>query len=172
MLYYLNGGGGLLSFDTGFGFWVLFSTLLFLFLMNKYLVPPIMKALKEREERIKDSLDSAEKALAKAEEISKENEKALKEAEIHAQKIRKEALNDADMLRTEKIEKAKKDAAKILEDARVTIEQEKKRALNELRDEVAELAVKSASLIIKSELDVSKNRKLVDSFINDISKHN
>lgn len=171
MLYYLN-GGGLLAFDTGFGFWVLISTLLFLYLMNKYLVPPIMKALQEREERIKDSLDSAEKALAKAEQISKDNEKALKDAEIHAQKIRKEALEDAENLRADKIEKAKKDAAKILEDARVTIEQEKKRALNELRNEVAELAVKSASLIIKSELDETKNRKLVDNFISDISKHN
>lgn len=172
MLYFLNGGGGLLTFDIGFGFLVLISTLLFLVLMNKYLVPPIMKALNEREERIKDSLDSAEKALAKAERISKDNEKALRDAEIHAQKIRKEALDDAENLRTQKIEKAKQDAAKILEDARITIEQEKKRALNELRNEVANLAVQSASMIIKSELDDSKNRKLVDSFINDISKHN
>jgi F-type H+-transporting ATPase subunit b len=172
MHYFLASGGALLSFDTGFGIWVLISTLLFLYLMNKYLVPPINNALKEREGRIKDSLESAEKALAKAEEISQDNEKALKEAEIRAQKIRKEALEDAEVLRSEKIEKAKKDAAKLLEDARQTIEQEKKRALAELRNEVAELAVKSASIIIQSELDEKKNKKLVDSFINDLSKQN
>jgi F-type H+-transporting ATPase subunit b len=172
MQYFLANGGALLSFDTGFGIWVLISTLVFLYLMNKYLVPPINNALKEREERIKDSLESAEKALAKAEQISKDNVKALKEAEIKAQKIRKQALEDSEVLRTEKIEKAKQDAAKILEDARQTIEQEKKRALTELRNEVAELAVKSASLIIQSELDKDKNKKLVDSFINDLSKQN
>jgi F-type H+-transporting ATPase subunit b len=172
MQYFMAGGGTLLSFDTGFGIWVLISTLLFLYLMNKYLVPPIMNALNEREERIKDSLESAEKALAKAEAITRENEKALKEAEIAAQKIRKEALEDAEQLRSEKIDKAKKDAAKILEDAKVTIEQEKKRALAELQSEVAHLAIKASGIIIRSELDSEKNKNLVDSFINDLSKNN
>jgi F-type H+-transporting ATPase subunit b len=172
MQYFLAGGGGLLSFETGFGIWVAISTILFLILMNKFLVPPIMEALNERESRIKDSLESAEKALEKAEKISKDNEKALKEAEIKAQKIRKEALEDAEVLRAEKIEKAKADAEKILENARTTIEQEKKRALNELRNEVAELAVQSATIILKSELNEDKNKKLVESFINNLSKNN
>lgn len=165
-------GGGILNFNSGFAIWVAITLILFLVVMAKYAVPLIMGALTEREERIKDSLESAEKALAKAEQISKENEKALREAEIKAQKIRKEALEDAEVLRDEKIEKAKEDAAKILENARNTIEQEKKRALFELRNEVAELAVKSASLIIHSELDKDKNKELVDSFINDLPKSN
>lgn len=172
MQYFLAGGGGLLSFETGFGIWVAISTILFLYLMNKFLVPPIMEALNEREARIKDSLESAEKALEKAEKISKDNEKALKEAEIKAQKIRKEALEDAEVLRAEKIEKAKADAEKIFENARTTIEQEKKRALNELRNEVAELAVQSATIILKSEIDEGKNKKLVESYINNLSKNN
>src|SRR5690554_6092221 len=148
MRYFLANGGGLLSFDTGFGVWVLISTLLFLYLMNKYLIPPILNALTEREGRIKESLESAEKALAKAEEVSRDNKKALQQAEIQAQQIRKQALEDAENLRSDRIEKAKNDAAKILEEARSTIEQEKKRALVELRNEVAGLAVKSASIII------------------------
>lgn len=172
MLYFLAGGGGLLSFNTGFAIWVLISTVIFLVLMQKYLVPPIMKALDERENRIKDSLESAEKALAKAEKISRDNDKALKEAEIKAQKIRKEALNDAEVLRAEKIEKAKQDAAKLLEDARTAIEQEKQRAMVDLRNEVAELAVEAASIIIDAELDQNKNKKLVESYINDFSKKN
>lgn len=171
-MQYFLAGGGLLSFETGFGVWVLISTLLFLWAMNKFLVPPIMNALKEREENIKNSLESAEKALAKAEEVSRDNEKALRDAEIVAQKIRKEALEDAELLRAERIEKSKAEAAKILEDARKTIEQDKKRALYELRNEVADLAVKSASIIVKSELDHTKNKKLVDSFIEDLTKKN
>jgi F-type H+-transporting ATPase subunit b len=42
----------------------------------------------------------------------------------------------------------------------------------ELRNEVAELAVKSAGLILNAELDQDKNKKLVDSFIKDLSKQN
>lgn len=164
-------GGGILNFNSGFAIWVAITLIIFLIVMAKYAVPVIMEALSEREDRIKESLASAEKALARAEQVSKENEKALQEAEVKAQKIRQDALNDAEVLRAEKIEKAKKDAAKVLEDARNTIEQEKKRALHELRNEVADLAVKSASIILHSKLDEKKNKELVDSFINDLPKN-
>lgn len=172
MHYFLAGGGGLLSFNTGFGIWVLISTVVFLIAMQKYLVPPIMKALDERENRIKDSLESAEKAIAKAEQISKDNEKALKEAEIQAQKIRKEAIEDAELLRSEKIENSRKEAEKIIQDARAAIEQEKKNAMVELRKEVSSLAIEAASMIIEAELDEKKNKKLVESFMNDLNKKN
>jgi len=170
-MFFIAAGGGILSFNTGFAIWVLISMLVFLFVMGKYAVPPILQALNDREQRIKDSLESAEKAIAKAERISEDNKKALKEAEVKAQKIRKEAIEEAEMLRAERIGKAQKDASKLLEDARKMIEQEKKQALSELRNEVAELAVKSASMIIGEELDQDKNKKLVDKFIGDLSKN-
>lgn len=166
-----NGGGGILSFNSGFALWVAITLILFLIVMGKYAVPLIMNSLSEREDRIKESLESAEKALARAEQISKDNEKALREAEAKAQQIRKEAIEEAEMLRTERIEKSKQEAAKILEQARITIEQEKKRALTELREEVAILAVQSASKILETELDEKKNTKLVDSFISNITKN-
>lgn len=166
-----NGGGAILSFSSGFAIWVALTLVIFLAVMGKYAVPLIMDALNERESRIKESLESAEKALERAEKISKDNEKALREAEQKAQKIRKEAIEEAEMLRAERIEKAKEEASQILEQARQTIEQEKKRAMLELRDEVARLAVQSASMIIDSELDEEKNSRLVNNYIEDISKN-
>lgn len=171
MTFLLAGGGGLLSFNPGFALWILVSMILFIGVMMKYAVPPIMSALNAREASIKDSLESAEKALARAEQVSKDNDKALRDAESKAQKIRKEALEDAEQLRTERISKAKDEAAQIIELAKASIEQEKKRALLELRNEVAQLAIKSASIIIDAELDNSKNNKLVDNFINDLSNN-
>lgn len=162
---------GILSFNTGFAIWVLISMIVFLYLMGKYAVPHIVKALENREEQIKTSLEAADKALAKAEQISKDNEKALKDAEVQAQKIRKQALEEAEILRTEKIENAKKDASKILEDAKKAIQQEKKHALVELRSEVADMAIKAASIIIDAELDEKRNKALVDNYIKDFSKN-
>lgn len=166
-----SGGGGILNFNSGFAIWVAITLIIFLVVMAKYAVPLIMDALSEREDRIKESLESAEKALARAEQISKDNEKALREAEVKAQQIRKEAIEEAEMLRAERIEKSKKEADEILEQAKATIEQEKKRALLELRDEVARLAVQSASIILEEELDEKKNQKLVNNYIEDISKN-
>lgn len=171
MTILLAGGGGLLSFNPGFALWVLLSMILFIFVMAKYAVPPIMKALVERENRIKDSLESAEKALEKAEQISQDNKKALREAEAKAQQIHKEAIEQADLVRQERIEKAKEEADLLLENARLTIEQEKKQALEELRKEVAELAIQSASMILDSEIDKTKNTKIVNDFIDDLSKN-
>ncbi len=167
----LASGGGLLSFNTGFAIWIAITMVVFILLMAKYAVPPIMKALEERELKIKDSLESAEKALAQAEQISKDNEKALREAEVQAQKIRKEAVEEAELIRTERITKAKEEAEQLIEQARTSIEQEKKQALMELRSEVAKLAVQSASIIIDSELDEKKNNKLVDNYLSDLQKN-
>lgn len=171
MTFLLAGGGGLLSFNTGFAIWILFSLIVFLWVMTKYAVPPIMTALREREQNIKESLEAAEKALAKAEQVSKDNEKALREAEVKAQQIRKEAVEEAELIRTERISKAKQEADQIIEQARASIEQEKQQALLELRTEVAKLAIQSASIIIDAELDTEKNNKLVDSFLSDLPKN-
>lgn len=171
MIYLLAGGGGILSFNPGFAIWILISMIIFLTVMMKYAVPPIMKSLNEREAKIKDSLKSAEKALAKAEAISINNEKALRETEVKAQQIRKEAIEKAEVLRNERTAKAKDEATEIIEQAKNTIEQEKKLALTQLREEVARLAIQSASIILDEELDAKKNSKLVDKFIEDLSKN-
>lgn len=164
-------GGGLLAFDTGFAVWMAITLILFLFLMGKYAVPFIATALLEREERIKDSLESAEKALKRAEQISDDNEKALREAEVKAQQIRKAAIEEAELIRNERIERSKEEADQIIEKAREAITQEKQLAFKELHDEVARLAIDAASKIIEAELDEDKNRKLVNDFISDIKKN-
>ena len=171
MSFILAGGGGLLSFNPGFAIWILISTFIFILVMMKYAIPPIMKALNEREAKIKDSLESAEIALQRAESISKDNEKTLREAEVKAQKVRKDAIVEAELLRNERVTKAKDEATLIIEQAKKTIDQEKKLALTELRKEVARLAIESASIILDEELDVKKNGKLIDKFIDDLSNN-
>ncbi len=170
-MVFLQAGGGLLAFDTGFAIWMAITLIIFLWVMGKYAVPYISDALNEREDRIKDSLESAEKALERAEQISEDNQKALREAEVKAQQIRKEAIEEAEMVRAERIEKSKEEADQIIAKAREAIEQEKKQAFKELHDEVARLAIESASKILEAELDKEKNRKLVDDFIREMPKN-
>lgn len=160
----------LLDVDFGLFFWVLITFLLFLFILGKFAWKPILGALDVREMNIKDSLEAAKKAMAEAKRISQQNENAVREVEAMAQKIRKEAQDKADSLRDERLDQAKREAAKLLEQARNTIEQEKRKALVELRTEVAELAIKATNIILDSEIDASKNKKLIDSVIQDISE--
>jgi F-type H+-transporting ATPase subunit b len=85
----LLAGGGLLSVDFGLAIWILITFLIFLGLLWKFAWGPITQALEEREQNIKDSLEAAEKAMNRAEKISKENEEALRKAEQKAKQIRK-----------------------------------------------------------------------------------
>ncbi|MEX0780443.1 MAG: F0F1 ATP synthase subunit B [Balneolales bacterium] len=161
---------GLLDVNFGLFFWVLITFLLFLFILGKFAWKPILGALDVREMNIKDSLEAAKKAMAEAEHISQQNKNAVREVEVMAQNIRKEAQQKADSLRDERLDQAKREAAKLLEQARNTIEQEKRKALVELRSEVADLAIKATTLILESEVDAPKNKKLVDKVIQDLSK--
>ena len=155
----------LVSVDPGTIIWTAITLLIFLLALGRFAWKPLLGALEEREKNIQDSLDSAEKALRRAEEISAQNQEALRESEVAAQKIRKEAIQEAELLRNDRIEKAKLEADKLLEQARETIEQEKKKAMGELRKEVASLALQASSAILKRELTREHNEKLVDDVI-------
>ena len=170
-MFVLLAGGGLLNVDFGLALWILVTFVIFLVILRIFAWGPIMDALEKRETKIQESLDAAEKAKAEAEQISQKNEQALKDAEAKAQQIRKEAVEEAEMLRNERIEKAKKEANEQLEQAKQSIEQEKKQALNELRNEVADLAIKAAGTILDKELDEKSNRELVDNYIKGLSNN-
>lgn len=161
----------LINVDPGLIIWIAVTLVLFLLILSKFAWKPLLAALQERESRIQESLDSAENALKRAEEISRQNQDALKEAEAKAQQIRREALEEAELLRADRMEKAKQEAVKLIEHARTEIEQEKKKAMTDLRKEAADIAVKAAAMILDAELDQTKNKKLVDSFIRDLPEN-
>ncbi|MCH8496468.1 MAG: F0F1 ATP synthase subunit B [Balneolales bacterium] len=162
---------GLLDVDPGLFVWILITFTLFIVAFSKFAWKPILGALQQREQSIKESIEAAEVAIKKAEQISKDNEVALREAEAAAQRIRKEAVEEAEALRLDRVEKTKEETSRMLDQARATIQAEQKKALEDLRNEVADLAIKSARLILDAEIDETKNRKLVDNFIKDISKN-
>lgn len=161
----------LINVDPGLIIWITVTLVLFLYILSKFAWKPLLAALQERESRIQESLDSAEKAMNRAEEISRRNQDALKEAEIKAKQIRKAALEEAELLRADRMEKAKQEAEKLIEHAKTEIVQEKKKALADLRKEVADMAIQAASVILDAELDQKKNKKLVDSFISDLPEN-
>jgi F-type H+-transporting ATPase subunit b len=171
MYYIVLAKGGLLDVDPGLFFWIFVTFGIFIYAIGKIAWKPILGALSQREMSIRDSLQAAEEAIKKAEKISADNQKALREAEAIAQKIRKDAIAEAELVRTERIEKAKEEASTLLSQARTTIEAEKKRALEDLRNEVADLAIRAAKVVLDAELDAEKNKKLVDNFIKDLSNN-
>ena len=150
-------------------FWMLISFLIVLFILRKYAWKPILSALKDRENSIRDALLSADEAKKEMESLKADNEKII----IEARKERDNLIKEAKDIKEEIISKAKKEAgieaSKLTESAKQQIESEKKSAIEDIKKQIAILSVEIAEKIIKQKLaDNKEQEQLINDFIKDI----
>ena len=157
--------------EFSFGLFV-WQTLLFvglLFLLAKFAWKPILSAVEERENTIKDALDSAEKAKADMEAVQADNKRILKEARAEREALIAEAKKTSTQMINDAKEAAQLEADKIASAAQASIEQEKNAAINEIKNQVATLSVEIAQKVLQGELaDEKKQQALVEKLVNDI----
>jgi F-type H+-transporting ATPase subunit b len=163
--------GGPLDVNPGLIIWTTVTFVVLLFLLKKFAWKPILNSLDERENFIKDSLEKAEKAQVEAEELLKQNQANLAKAEEEAQKVINQGREYAEKLKSQLLEESKKEAKKMIDDASAEIQQKNKEAFNNLKAEIAGIAVDAAEKIIRENLDAEKQKKLVEKYIQDISKN-
>ena len=171
VLVFASEGGSLVDVNPGLIFWTVITFLILLFILKRVAWKPILSALNQREAAIKDSLEKAEKAKEEAKKILDENKAILLKAEEESKKIIEKSRAYADRLNEQMISDSKKRAQKIIEDATSEIERKKEEAFNELRTKVAEIAVQAAEKILNKNLDKDSNTKLVDRYIDDITRN-
>jgi F-type H+-transporting ATPase subunit b len=164
-------GGSPLSINPGVIIWTTITFLLLLFVLKKTAWKPILDSLDEREKKIKDSLEEAERARQEAEKLIAENQANLAKAEEEAQKIIEQSREYAETLKSQIIAQSKEEAKKILEDAQAEIKRRQKESFAQLKREVADIAVEAAEKIIKTNLDKQKQIELVNKHIDEISKN-
>ncbi len=161
----------LLKVEPGLAFWTVVAFGIVFFILSKYAWPAITTAMETREEKITESMERAERALAEAKQISADNEKARREAEQEAQRILREAREASEHLRSQELDKTRAQIKQAQEAAQAEIEREKVSAIEQLRTEVTELAIQAAGKILEENMDDSRQRKLVDKFINELPKN-
>ena len=151
----------------GLFFWQTLLFVILVFVLRKYAWKPILTAVEEREDGIKNALSSAEKAKIKMENLNADNERILAEARIERDALLKEAREIKEELVNDAKKVANTESEKIITLAREQINNEKIKAVNELKNSVAELSVEIAEKIIKSELsDKNKQAELIEKAIN------
>ncbi len=166
-----EGGNSLLSVNAGLAFWTTITFLLLLFLLGKFAWKPILTALKQREDNIKISLEQAEKAREEAKKILEENQASLSKAEDESKKLIEESRQYAAHLKEQMLKDSKIQAQKIIEEASAEIDRKKSEAFTELKNQIAEISVQAAEKILKQNLNADVNKKIVESYINEISKN-
>jgi F-type H+-transporting ATPase subunit b len=150
-------------------FWTTLIFGLFFLILAKFAWKPILNAVKARDEMIKGSLESAEKAREEMLKLQSDNEAILRKAREEREGILKEAREVRDKLISEAKGKATEEAEKLIEKARAGIESEKNKALSDIREQVATLSVEIASKILGEKLKQSgEQEKLIDNYLKEI----
>lgn len=158
--------------DFSPGLFIMQSVLMLavIFLMVKFAWKPIISALDEREEGIKNALEAAEKAKQEMESISSSNEKLFNQAREDRDAMLKEAREMKAKMIAEAEANAEAEAAKIIASAKEAIEIEKKEALAEIKAEVAQLSISVAEKLLKEELsDAKKDASFVNGLLGEVN---
>lgn len=140
---------------------MIFFALFVLFCM-KFVWPPIMAALAEREKKISDGLAAADRAEKDLELAQKKAMQELKDAKAKAAELIEQANKRSNQIIDEAKETARKEGERLLAAAQADIEQEKNQLRESLRKEVAALAVAGAEKILGATIDASKHGALLD----------
>jgi F-type H+-transporting ATPase subunit b len=158
------------EFSIGLFFWQTIIFILLIFLLKKYAWKPILDAVNEREEGIKNALLSAEKAKEEMASLQSDNEATLKKARAERDSLLKEAREIKQQLIDNAKNEAQSEAKKIISQAQETIQNEKKAAISDLKNQVASLSIDIAEKVLKEKLSDNKTQmNLVKDLVKDVT---
>ncbi|MDG1732421.1 MAG: F0F1 ATP synthase subunit B [Thalassotalea sp.] len=143
----------------------LIAFVVFVMFCMKFVWPPIMAAIEDRQKVIADGLAASERA-AKDLELAQDNAKAqLKEAKAQAAEIVDGAKKRETQMIEEAAGKAIAERDKIIASGHAEIESERHRAREELRKQVAVLAVAGAEKILERSIDAAAHSDILDKLV-------
>jgi F-type H+-transporting ATPase subunit b len=154
----------------GFGlvFWTAVTFLLLLVILRKFAWKPILGAVSDREDSIKDALASAEAARKEMQNLHADNERILKEARAEREAMLKDAREIKNKIVTDAKDEAQAQADKMIVQAQAAIESEKKAAVAELKQQVSNLSLEIAEKVLRAELSQKGNQEaLVEKLLGD-----
>ena len=154
-----------------FGLFIL-QTVLFvglILLLKKFAWKPILDAVNEREEGIKEAILSAENAKKEMMALKSDNQKLLDEARAERDTMIKEATAIKEKMIADAKFEAQTQGAKMIEQAKATIESEKNNAVAEIKNQVSSLSLEIAEKLLKEELSNKESQtKLVEKMLADV----
>lgn len=132
--------------------WMTIAFSLVFFILAKFVWPPVLSFIKEREKSIADALESAERAKEEMSKLKADNEKIIAEAKLERDKIIIEARELKESIVADAKETAANEAKKMIESARNAIRNEKDAAIIEMKEQIANLSVDIAEKILQQKL--------------------
>ncbi len=139
----------------------LVNFLLLLALLYLFAYKPILRLMDQRADRIRDSLEAADRAREEAASSQEAIQVQITEARREGQRIMDQTREAAERFRTEEMDKARQEAEAFVERARADIQRERDNALEEVRASFGDLAITAAERVIRRSLDRQAHEELI-----------
>ena len=153
------------SINSGLIFWTILVFGVLLVVLWRLGWPALLKSVEDRERRIQQQLDEAERARAEAARLLEEHKRTIAAARNEAQEMVAKARAVAEKERETLLAKAREEYEQLLVRARKEIGLEKEKAILELRREAVDLSIAAASKLVEAKLDTDANRRLVMEYL-------
>jgi len=158
----------LLEPNFGLVFWTIVNFLILVILLAKFAWKPVMKALDEREEKIKNDISSAQEARAEAQKIQQEMEAKLEDLSNQSIQKLKEAQSVAEAEKQKIISAAAEQANNIINQAKAEIDAQTKQAVATLKNQMADTTLLAVQKFLEQQTDDKTSRKQVEAILKEI----
>ena len=158
----------LIQVTPGLMIWTIVCFLITLFVLKRYAFGPIQKAIDERRDRIRASLDEADHAREEARRLLEEHRRLISRAQTDAEEILSEARRVADANERRMREELEEDRQRRLEETRKQIDAETRRALEQIRLEVVDLSLLAATKVTRKALDDADHKRLIEEAVGEL----
>lgn len=156
------------QFELGLFFWQMLIFIALILLLKKFAWKPILTAVNDREEGIKNALLSAENARKEMQSLTADNERILQEARMERDTLLKEAREMREKLIGDAKADAQAEGARMIEQAKAAIQNEKNAAMADLKSQVSSLSLEIAEKLLRDELSNKEAQtKLVEKMLGD-----
>jgi F-type H+-transporting ATPase subunit b len=164
----LLGASSLIKVVPGLMIWTLVCFAITFYVLKRFAFGRIQTAIDERREKIRQSLDEADRARSEAHKLLEEHHALIATARGDAESILSEARKVADSQRDRLKEELDAERARRVEETRREIEAETRRSIELIRSEVADLTLEATAKVTGKVLDDEDHRRLIEEAIGDL----
>jgi F-type H+-transporting ATPase subunit b len=158
----------LIEVRLGLMVWTIVCFAITFFVLKRFAFGAVQKIIDERRDRVRRSIEEAEKARNEARRLLEEHRALIGQARGQAEQILAEARKVAESMARRVKEETEADRQRRLEETKRQIEAETQRALEQIRTEVAELTLIATTKVTGKVLEDADHKRLIDEAIRDL----
>jgi F-type H+-transporting ATPase subunit b len=136
--------------------------LVVLLVISRYVLPVVNRALEERQEQIRTSLEAAEAARAEADATRSQRQEIVEEARRQAREIVTQANSVAERTRAEAQQRGQQEFDRLVSSADAEIALARQRAFEDVSMQIGALVISAARQVVGREIDEDRHRDLID----------